>query len=128
MRIHSGNKILKCKTQGEWKIHLTMEINFISSKNDSDEIRTTHAKNDNIVIMMGSETYEIIEELFKSFLQRYQEGLEKSMRGSNFNFDHVDALYYNLNKKSLNRGGSYIGSPEWLTNPIYPKNNDDKCF
>ena len=41
-----------------------------------------HAKSDNIEIMMGSETHEIIEELFKSLLQRYQEGLEESMKGS----------------------------------------------
>ena len=31
-----------------------------------------HAKSNNVEIMMGSETNEIIEELFKSFLQRYQ--------------------------------------------------------
>ena len=53
------------------------------------------------------------------------------MRGSEFIFDSVDGLYYNLNKTSLNRGGSYIDSPEWLKNKkatINPKNNDDKCF
>ena len=31
------------KTQGKWKINLTMAINFISSK-DSDETRTMHKK------------------------------------------------------------------------------------
>ena len=36
------------------------------------------------------------------------------MRGSEFIFDRVDALYYNLNKISLTRGRSYIDSPEWL--------------
>ena len=80
---------------------------------------------------MGSETHEIIEELFKSLLQRYQEGLEESMRGSKFIFDCADALYYNLNKISLNRGESYIDSPKWLKNKkatINLKNNDDKCF
>ena len=79
-----------------------------------------------IEIMMGS---EIIEKLFKSFLQRYQEGLEESKRGSEFIFDNVDALYYDLNKISLSRGGSYIYSPEWLQNKkatVNPKNNDDK--
>ena len=59
-------------------------INFISSKKDSNETRTMHAKSDNVEIMMGSETNEIIEELFKSFLQKYQEGLEESTRGSFF--------------------------------------------
>ena len=53
---------------------------------------------------MGSETDEIIEDLFESFLQKYQEGLEKSMRGSEFSYDTVDTLYYNLNKVSLSRG------------------------
>ena len=56
-----------------------MAINFISSK-DSDETCTMHAKSNNVEIMMGNETNETIEELFKSFLQRYQEGLEESMR------------------------------------------------
>ena len=79
------------KTQGEWKIHLTMAINFISSK-DSDEIRTMHTKSDNIGITMSSETNETIEELFKSLLQRYQEGLEESMKGSKCIFDSVDVL------------------------------------
>ena len=40
-------------------------------------------------------------------------------------------MHYNLHKISLNRGGWYIDSPEWLKNKkakINPKNNDDKCF
>ena len=63
------------KTQGEWKIHLTMVINFFSSK-DSEEIRTMHSKSDSIEILIGNETNESIEELFESLLQRYQKGLE----------------------------------------------------
>ena len=107
-----------------------MTINFISSK-DSDETRTIHTKSNNEEIMMGSETDEIIKELFKSVLQRYQEGLEESMRGSEFIFDSTDALYYDLHKKGLSKGGSYIDSPKWLKNKkatINTKNNDDKCF
>ena len=74
-----------------------MAINFISSK-DSDETRTMLTKSDNIEIMMGSETDEIIKELFKSLLQRYQEGLEELMKGSEFIVDSVNVLYYDLNK------------------------------
>ena len=44
------------------------------------------------------------------------------MRGSDFAYDSVDALYYNLNEISLSRGGSYIDSPKWL------RNKDGKCF
>ena len=90
-----------------------MAINFISSK-DSDETRTMHTKSNNVEIMVGSETDEIIEGLFKSFLQKYQEGLEESMRGSEFVYGSFDVLYYNLNKVSLSRGGSYIDPPQMV--------------
>ena len=73
------------KTQGEKEIHLTMEINFFSSKN-FEEIRTMHSKSDNIEITIGSETHGIIENLFYSFLQRYQKGLEESMIRCIINF------------------------------------------
>ena len=35
---------------------------------------------DNIKIMIGSETNEVNEELFEYLLQRYQEGLEESVK------------------------------------------------
>ena len=125
-------KVFDYETQfGEQKIQLTMSINFISSK-DSDETRDMYAKSNNIEIMVGIETDEIIKELFKSLLQRYQEGLEESMKGSEFIFDSVNLLHYHLQKTSLKRtGSSYIDSPEWLKNKkatINPKNNDDNCF
>ena len=73
-----------------------------------------HTRSNNVEIMVGSETNVIIIDLFESFLQKYQEGLEESMRGSEFVYDGVDVLYYNLNIVSLSRGGSYIDSPKWL--------------
>ena len=75
-----------------------------------------HAKSDNTEIMMCSETDEIIKELFEPLFQKYQEGLQKSMKGSEFIFDSFDVLSYDLNKISPNRRGSYIDSPEWLKN------------
>ena len=56
--------------------------------------------------MMGSETNDILEELFES-LQKYQKRLEKLMRESEFAFDGVNLLYYHLYKISLKRGGSF---------------------
>ena len=100
------------KNQSEWKIQLTTAINFISSKPNSDKTRIIHTKSNNIEIMIDSDTDEIIGDLFKFLLQRYQENLEGKMRGSEFVFDGVDVLHYNLKKISLNRGGSYIDSPE----------------
>ena len=130
-RIHSHKTTTKHKTQSEWKIQLKMENHFISSKPDSDETRTMRTKNDNIEIMMGSETDEVIEELFKFLSRRYKKNLQESIKGSEFIFDGADALYYDLNKIRLSRGGSYIDSPEWLKNKkatLNPNDNDDKCF
>ena len=39
-----------------------------------------HKKSNNTEIMTGNETDEIIEKLFESLLQKYQEGLEEKMR------------------------------------------------
>ena len=52
--------------------------------------------------------------LFESPLQKCQEGLEKKIRGSEFVFDCIDLLHYNLPKTSLNRSGLCIDSPKWL--------------
>ena len=51
------------------------------------------AKSDNIEILFGSETDEIIQELFEYLLQKYQEGLKESMKGSKFVYDRVDSLH-----------------------------------
>ena len=53
------------------------------------------------------------------------------MKGSEFIFERVYLLYYSLHKISLNRGGSYIDSPDWLKSKkatINPKNKDNECF
>ena len=78
VRYHSGNKTWIEETPSKWKIQLTIAINFISSK-DSNETRTMQTKSNNVEIMMGSETDEIIKDIFESFCQKYQEGLENSI-------------------------------------------------
>ena len=54
------------------------------------------------------------------------------MKGSNFIFYCVDLLYYRLHKVSLNRGGSYIDSPEFIKNKKSAINlqnkDDDECL
>ena len=103
------------KIQSEWKIQVSLTINFISPK-DSNETHTMHTTSDNIKIMIDAETDEIIEKLFESLLEKYPKGLEEKMRGSGFVSDNVDLLHYKFHKISLNRSGSYIDSPEWLKN------------
>ena len=97
------------KTQNEWKIQLSLTINFVSSK-DFKETRTIYTNSDNTDIIIGYETDQIIEEFFNSLLQRYQKGLKE------FVFDSVDLLNYKLHKIILDLGGSHINSPEWLKN------------
>ena len=120
------------KNKSEWKIQLTTGINFTSFKPNSNETRVMHIKSNNIEIMIGSDTDEVIEDLLKSLFQNYQENLEEKMRGSDFVFDGVDVLHYNLTKISLNRGGSHIDSPECIKNKKATINlenkKDDKCF
>ena len=64
-------------------------------------------------------------------MKEYEENIQNKIRGSKFEFDGVNFLYYDFNKTSINRGGSYIDSPKWLKDKkstINPKNKDDKCF
>ena len=80
-----------------WKIQLAIANNFISSK-DNDEEQLMHSKSDHIEILINDEEDEVIEELFKSLHNRYQNNLEKSMKGSDFFFDYVYFCTINLIK------------------------------
>ena len=51
----SNGIIIADDLSGEWKIQLTMQINFVSSL-DSREIGTMDSKSDNVEIIMGNET------------------------------------------------------------------------
>ena len=55
----------------EWKIQINMRVNFISSK-DTGKTRTIFEWSHNEEMRSGNETYEVIEELFKSVLNNYQ--------------------------------------------------------
>ena len=86
------------KLKGEWKVQLTIEVNFISLKPGSDETRIMYTRSDNIEIMFGDDNDDIIEQLFESLLQKYEENLQNKMRGSEFEFDGVNLLFMILTK------------------------------
>ena len=97
-----------------------------SERNHTDLYKS---KSNNVEIEETKKTFNEIRD--KSSLKKYQEGLETKMRGSDFVFESVDLLYYSLHKISLNRGGSYIDSPDWIKNKkatINPKSKDNKCL
>ena len=72
-------------TYVEWKIQLIMRINEL-----------------------------FINELFETLLRRYQDLETRMDEGSDFVFESIDLLYYNFHRINLNRGGSYIDSPDWI--------------
>ena len=114
------------KQKREWKMQLTIEAIFISLKPGSDETCIMYTRSDNIEIMFGDDNDDIVEQLFESLLQKYGENLQNKMRGSEFEFDGVNFLYYDFNKTSINRGGSCIDFPKWLKDKkstINPKKN-----
>ena len=122
-----------------WKTQINMrviQINsnsnkyFISSKN-TGETCTIYTWSNNVTIMQGRDTNDIIKKHFESFLYVYQEKL-KTIKGSDFVFESVYLMDYKLHRVRLKRGGSYIKSLEWLLHKgatINPKNeNDNECL
>ena len=90
-----------------------------------------YTRSNNEEFVNSSDTDEVIKFLFGSFLQKYEDNMQEKMRGSDFEVDGVNFLYYDFNKTSINRGGSYIDSPKWLKDKkstISPRSNDHKCF
>ena len=124
------NIIINLQKFDSWKIQVTIAIDFLSSKDD-DEERVMHSESDNIECMSYDNANEVVNELFESFLSRYQAGLETSMKGSDFILDSVQLLYYKCHEINFKRGSSYIDSPDWIKKKkvtINPTNTDDKCF
>ena len=72
-----------------------------------------YSKSDNIEIMINDDADEIIEEFFKSSLNRYKSNLEKLTKGSECVFDYFHLLYYKCHKINASYGGSYTNYPNW---------------
>ena len=79
-------------------------------------------------------TNNIIDRLFDTTLQRFQQTIKTSIKkgGSEFTHESVALLYYYFQKIDIRRGESYIMSPDWIASKkatINPKNEkDNKCF
>ena len=72
-----------------------------------------HSKTDNIEIIINHKANEVTAELFKSLIKKYQIGLEKSLKGSDFTLDCVHSWYCKCRKINFKWGGSYIVFPDW---------------
>ena len=73
------------KDSNEHKIQLSMGVNFLCIT-DKEKTRTFHVKSDNAEITLGNDTYNIINELIKSFLSNYQKEEQILWKGSNYIF------------------------------------------
>ena len=80
-----------------WKIQLTIAIDFVSSR-DVQEERVMYSKSNNIKFTSYNDTNEVANELFNSLRSRYQDNLEKSMRGSEYIFDSVQLMHYKCHR------------------------------
>ena len=112
---------------------MTAEITFSAvGEKDSEKCFPMYMHSDNLKVYIGFETSEVVNKLFKSFLDEYQYALKTKMKKCGLTYDRVRAFYYKFHKISINRSaGSHINSPECLKNKstINPKNkNDNKCF
>ena len=115
----------------EWKIQLVMQNNCISTKN-IEETPTIYLASEPIEIFMGSDTEDVVDTLFNTILQRFQQAQETSNdKGSKFIPESVELLYY-FQKIDIRRAESYIMSPDWIVNKkatVNPKSErDSKCF
>ena len=122
--------IIDPQVSDTWKTQLTIPINFISSR-DAEEEHILHSKSDSVKFMTQISPNNIIDELFKTLLSRYQANLETRMEENEFVFDSVQLLDYRCHGINVRRGGSYIASPGWIKKKkatINTKNKDGKCF
>ena len=124
-------KLINKHKNNNWKIQLTMKIIFTTIENFNSK-RALYVKTKNVEIMIGSDTNEIVKELFDSIIQKYQEILDHSTKDSGLVLEGVESIAYGINKITINRSGSYIESPRWLKSKkctINPQNeNDNNCF
>ena len=84
-RPYMHDRINHLKEFIEWKTLLKMKPKLISSTGWKEE-RTIYLKSGSSIIMIGSNTVEVIQRLFDLCLNRFQKGLEQSTKGSNFIF------------------------------------------
>ena len=118
--------------RAEWKIQLKMQNSCISTK-IFEETCTLYTKTEPVEIFTGSDTNDVIDKLFNTLLQRFQQAQETSNeRGGEFIPDSVELLYYHFQRIDIRRAESYIMSPDWIASKkatINPKNEkDNKCF
>ena len=108
-----------------------MQNSCISTRN-FEETCTIYSASEPVEIFMGSDTKDVIDTLFNTILQSFQQAQETSNdNGSEFIPGSFELSYYYFQKINIRRE-SYIMSPDGIVNKkatINPKKErDNKCF
>ena len=91
-----------------------MQNSCISTKS-FEEISTIYTKSEPVEIFMGNNIEDVIDRLFNTLLQRFQNAQETSNeRGRKFIPDSVEILYYHFQRIEIRRADSHKISPEWI--------------
>ena len=76
-----------------------------------EESRTMYSASERVENLMGRDTKVVIDKLFNTTLQRFQQAQETS----NDN-ESVELLYHFFQETNIRRSESYIISPNWIVN------------
>ena len=112
------------------KIQLDIAINLRHiTKNDRN---TFYVKSKNIVCLPSDNSEDRLEQLINSLQNYYADKLLICRTSSSYAYESVEGSSIDFHEIDLNRGSSYIPSPDWLRNKgatINPQNTKDNyCF
>ena len=112
------------------KIQLDIAIN-LRPITKSDRI-TFYVKSKNIIYSPSANSEDILKQIINSLCKYYADKLLICRTDSSYVYESVEGLNIHFDKINLNRGTSYIPSPDWLKhkgatmNPLNTK--DNYCF
>ena len=118
------------KKISDQKIQLDIAINLRRIKKH-DRI-TFYVKSKNIICLPSDNSEDILEQLINSLYKYYEDKLLICGTDSSYVYESVEGLSIHFHKIDLNRGSSFMPSPDWLKNKgatINPQNTKDNyCF
>ena len=110
------------------QLDIAINLIYLTSSNRI----TFYVKSKNIECYPSSNSEEILNQLFDSFLKYFNDKFLICRTDSSYAFESVEGLSIHFHKIDLKRTGSHIPTPKWLKNKIAttnPKNmNDNYCF
>ena len=104
------------KKISDQKIQLDIAINLRHIKKH-DRI-TFYVKSKNIICLPSDNSEDILEQLINSLYKYYEDKLLICRTDSSYVYESVEGLSIHFHKIDLNRGSSFMPSPDWLKNKV----------